>query len=66
MSKFTLYTTHIYYMHCGFTITVQGMAYYGHGHDTLLKLYPFSPRHLIKTLPIFFPHPLPLLSVLSI
>ena len=36
-SKFTLYTTHVYHMHYGFTTTVQGMAYYGRGHDNLSK-----------------------------
>ena len=36
-SKFTLYTTHVYHMHCGFTTTVHGMTYYGRGHDNLSK-----------------------------
>ena len=36
-SKFTLYTSHVYHTHCGFTAIVQGMAYYGRGHDTLSK-----------------------------
>ena len=36
-SKFTLYTPHVYHTHCGFTAIVQGMAYYGRGHDTLSK-----------------------------
>ena len=41
-SKFTLYTTHVYHMHYGFTTTVQGMAYYGRGHDNLSKPQPIG------------------------
>ena len=36
-SKFTLYTTHVYHTHCGFTTTVQGMTYYSRDHDTFSK-----------------------------
>ena len=29
-------------MYCGFTITIQGMAHNGYGHDTLSKPKSFS------------------------